>query len=163
MGATMSAEAIEARRAYQRQYLRENRDRINARRREWRADNKDKVRQYNKEYWERVAGKTNSIRASWSDYGITPERQHELTDIVRSGQYDDLVFSAALAVKKEAAEHIIRSIKECISYEHVEFDEQLGRCPLGRSDFYGARRLFFHYLDIALRKLRDDVVSEIIM
>lgn len=39
-----------------------------------------------------------------------------------------------------------------LSYEWVEFHEKLGRCPLGRSDFYGAKRLFFHYLDEALKE-----------
>lgn len=53
MGAEMSAEAIETRRAYQREYRRKNREKINSQRKNWRAENRDKVQQYNKEYWER--------------------------------------------------------------------------------------------------------------
>lgn len=44
MEAAMSAEAVEVRRNYQGEYQRENQAQINAKRREWRADNKDKVR-----------------------------------------------------------------------------------------------------------------------
>lgn len=57
----MSAEAQEARKAYQREYRRKNREKINAKRREWRVNNKNKVRQYNERYWEQVVEKKRSI------------------------------------------------------------------------------------------------------
>ncbi|MDE7416938.1 MAG: hypothetical protein K2N44_11705 [Lachnospiraceae bacterium] len=151
MGAEMSAEAIETRRAYQREYRRKNREKINSQRRNWRARNRDKVQQYNKEYWERRAEKAKNIRASWEDYGITPERLNELMEIVRSDECAKIVMECALKADRKSAGHIILSITKGLSYEHVEFHERLGRCPLGRTDFYGARRLFFHYLDCALR------------
>lgn len=157
MGATMSAEAVEARRNYQREYQRKNRTKINAKRREWRADNKDKVKQYNCKYWENRAGKAKNIRASWQDYGITPERLNELIEIVRSGQHDDLVLSAAHKADESAAGHIIMSVKENASYEALEAKQAAGkikRIALGRSDFYGIRRLFFHYLDCAQKELQ---------
>ena len=150
----MSAEAVEARRNYQREYRRKNQEKINAKRREWRADNRDKVRWYNQRYWERRAGKVQNIRASYADYNISPQRLNELIGIVRSGQHDDLVLSAARKADESAAEHIIMSVKENASYEALEARQAAGkieRIALGRSDFYGARRLFFHYLDIALR------------
>ncbi len=105
MGA-MSAEAVEARKAYQREYRLRNRDKINSRRKNWRAENRDRVRQYNREYWEGRKG----IRASWEDYGITPERLHELTGIVRSEKYDSMVLSAARKADESAAGHIIMSV-----------------------------------------------------
>ena len=150
----MSAEAVEARRNYQREYRRKNQEKINAKRREWRADNRDKVRRYNQRYWERRAGKVQNIRASYADYNISPQRLNELIGIVRSGQHDDLVLSAARKADESAAEHIIMSVKENASYEALEARQAAGkivRIALGRSDFYGARRLFFHYLDIVLR------------
>ena len=157
MGAAMSAEAVEARRNYQREYRRKNQAKINAKRREWRADNRDKVRRYNQRYWERRAGKAKNIRASWDDYGITPERLNELTGIVRSGKYDAVVLSAARKADESAAGHIIMSVKENASYEALEARQAAGkieRIALGRSDFYGTRRLFFHYLDMALSKIQ---------
>lgn len=158
MGAAMSAEAVEARRNYQREYRRKNQAKINAKRREWRADNRDKVRRYNQRYWERRAGKAKNIRASWDDYGITPERLNELTGIVRSGKYDAVVLSAARKADESAAGHIIMSVKENASYEALEARQAAGkieRIALGRSDFYGTRRLFFHYLDTALKEINS--------
>lgn len=153
----MSAEALEIRRTYQREYRRRNRDKINRQRKNWRAENRDKVQRYNQEYWERKAGMKKGIRASWEDYGITPERLNELTEIVRSGKYDAMVLSAACRADEMAAEHIVLSVKESASYEALEAKQALGeieRVTLGRTDFYGARRLFFHYLDCALKELR---------
>ena len=152
MGAEMSEEAIETRRTYQREYRRKNREKINDQQKNWRARNRDKIQQYNRKYWERKAEKAKSIRASWEDYGIDKARYMELQEIIRSGKHDDLVRSAACAADKGAAEHIILSVKENLSYKYIEFHHKLGRCPLGRTNFYGARRLFFHYLDAALKK-----------
>lgn len=149
----MTAEAQEVRREYKRQYRRKNRDRINRQQREWRANNLEKARQYQERYWENAAKKQKkNIRASYADYGIDKKRLEELQELVRSGQYDDLVLSAALSADERAARHIIASVKERIPYEFVEFSEKYGRCILGRTDFYGVRRLFFHYFDEALRK-----------
>lgn len=154
----MTQEAIEARRDYKRKYRSENRERINAQQREWRANHPAKVQEYQKRYWEKRAEKRN-IRATWEDYGISKERLEELTEIVRSGRCDTMVFSAAHKADENAAEHIVLSVKRNLSYEHIEYHEKLGRCMLGRSNFYGVRRLFFHYLDCALKEL--DKESEI--
>ena len=155
MGMTMTAEAVEARKAYQREYRRRNRDRINSQRKNWRAENRDKVQRYNREYWERRAEKEKNIRASYADYGITPERLDDLTEIVRSGKYDSVVLSAARKADEIAAGHIIMSVKENVSYETLEAKQAAGKIEgiaLGRSNFYGARRLFFHYLDCAMKE-----------
>lgn len=146
----MAMEAQEAKKIYRRQYRSKNRDRINAQQRAWSARNRDKLKEYQRKYWEKKAG-TGSIRLPWSAYGITEERYLELLEAARSGQHDAEVFSAATKADRSAAGHIILSVVEGVSYEHLEFCDKLGRCPLGRTNFYGARRLFFHYLDIALK------------
>ena len=147
----MTAEAYEARKAYMRQYRSRNRDAINARQREWRAQNLDRVKEYQRKYWERKAGAGN-IRLPWLAYGITPERRKELTEIAKSDEYADMVLDAALKADRQAAGHIALSVTKGISYDFLEFHDRLGRCPLGRTDFYGARRLFFYYLDVALKE-----------
>lgn len=147
----LTLQAQEAKREYKRQYRVRNREKINRQQREWRASNTEKVRQYQKRYWENVAEKTKNIRASWQDYGIDKERYAELREAIRSGEYDDVVHSAAYTADEKAAAHIILSVKENFSYDHLEYHEKLGRCPLGRTDFYARRRLFFHYLDCALK------------
>lgn len=154
MGMTM--EANEVRKAYKRQYRLKNRERINAQQREWRASHPEQVKQYNERYWEKVAENTKNLRKSWDDYGISVERRDELQGAVRSDQYADMVRSAALAADEKAAEHILLSVTENVTYERLEYHEKLGRCPLGRTNFYGARRLFFHYLDEALKNAQRE-------
>lgn len=51
----MTEDAIRQRRAYQRRYRALNKDTINKRQKEWRKANKDKVKEYNKTYWENIA------------------------------------------------------------------------------------------------------------
>lgn len=147
----MTMEAQEMQREYKRKYRDRNRDRINAKQRTWNARNRDKLKEYQRKYWEKKA-ETGNIRLPWSAYGITEERYNELLDVVRSGQYDVEVLSAAVRADRAAADHIILSVVEGVSYDHLEYHGRLGRCPLGRTNFYGARRLFFHYLDMALRE-----------
>lgn len=147
----MTVEANEARKVYKRQYRLKNREKINSQQRAWRASNPERVKQYNERYWEKAAEKKKNARASWEDYGIDKARLDELVEIVRFGRYHTAVLSAARAAGESAADHILLSVMENLSYEHVEFHERLGRCPLGRTDFYGARRLFFHYMDCALK------------
>lgn len=147
-------EAKEAQRAYRRQNRVKNRDKINRQQREWRANNLEKVEGYQRRYWEKAAKKQKNLRASYADYGIGEKRLGELQGIVRSGQHGELVLSAALSADEGSAGHIIMSVKEKASYEALEAKQAAGKIegiPLGRSDFYGARRLFFHYLDVALK------------
>lgn len=160
----MTVEAQEARRKYKRQYRRKNRDRINRQQREWRANNLEKAKEYQKRYWEKAAAKAVNIRASYQDYGITPERLNELIGIVRSGKYDAVVLSAARKADERATKHIIMSVKENASYEALEAKRAAGkieRIALGRSDFYGVRRLFFHYLDCELRGCSDTELENV--
>lgn len=153
----LTLQAKEARRDYKRRYRIRNREKINRQQREWRADNPDRVRRYQAAYWEKAAAKAKNIRASWEEYGITPERLDELIGIVRSGKCDDVVLSAARRADESAAGHIIMSVKENVSYDILEAKQAAGkieRIALGRSDFYGTRRLFFHYLDTALKRVK---------
>lgn len=157
----MSEQAQEVRRNYKRQYRIRNREKINSQQRMWRKRKPDKVKEYQVQYWERKAGKADNIRASWKDYGITQERVDELMKIVRSGKYETLAHQAAHMADEKAAEHILLSVKKNLSYERLEYHDRLGRCPLGRTDFYGARRLFFHYLDCALRGEETKIKGEL--
>lgn len=53
----MTEEARAARRAYQREWRRKNRDKVNSYRRKWRQANPDKIRQQEERHWQRVADK----------------------------------------------------------------------------------------------------------
>ena len=157
MSEKLSLQAQETRRDYKRRYRAKNREKINRQQREWRADNGDKVRQYNRQYWERRAQRENA-RASYADYGITPQRLEDLMMIVRTGKYDQLVQSAAHAANESIAEYILLSVKENKSYDASEklwARGDIERIPYGKTDFYGARRLFFYYLDCALKERQE--------
>lgn len=49
----LSEEALEARRAYQREYRKKHHEHYLERMKEWRAKNKDKIHQYNISFWEK--------------------------------------------------------------------------------------------------------------
>ena len=155
MSEKLSLQAQEARRDYKRRYRAKNREKINRQQREWRANNGDKVRQYNRQYWEHRAQRENT-RASYADYGITPEKLEELMMIVRSGQYDQMVQSAAHAANEGIAEWILLSVKENKSYDalRVKWElKEMERIPYCRTDFYGIRRYFISLFDEEMRRI----------
>lgn len=152
----MTMEAIEARRNYQRKYRRKNRERINSQRRKWQSENREKVRGYNQRYWQKIAEENQNLRASLAEFGIDKTRLNELQDIVRSGEYDDLVESAAVKVDEDVSEYILMSVRENMSFDRMRIKWELRdilQIPCSRTSFYAKRRLFFHYLDEALREL----------
>ena len=151
----MTKEAMESRREYQRLDRSRNRNRINDKKRAWNSQNPDKLREYQRRYWEKRAGGVN-LRASWSDYGIDELRRKELLDIAKSDKYAQIVADCAIKADEKNAGHILLSVLEGVSYEHLEFHERLGRCTLGRTNFFGARRLFFHYLDEAVKEQSEN-------
>ena len=51
----MDSKAIEARRAYQKQWREKNRERRNAYHKAWRDRNPDKIKKYSEEYWQKKA------------------------------------------------------------------------------------------------------------
>jgi len=51
----MTKAALEAKREYDRQYRKNNRERLNEYQRKWRENNRDKQKNNNIQYWERVA------------------------------------------------------------------------------------------------------------
>ena len=59
----------------------------------------------------------------------------------------EMIEQAAIAASAEIYPYIIKSVTNDLSYPFIEYDESLGRIPVGINEFYGYRRLFFHYLD----------------
>ena len=75
---------------------------------------------------------------SWKDYGISVQTQRELKEFCflydekkKRGNSQDLTDCKMI---EEAARE---------SYEYLEFDDTLGRIPVGKTDFYGYRRKFY--------------------
>lgn len=57
----MTENAIKLRREYQKKYREINKDAINKRQKEWRNANKEKVKEYNKNYWEKLVLKNSKL------------------------------------------------------------------------------------------------------
>ena len=57
-----------------------------------------------------------------------------------------MVEEAAIRANPGIWRYILRSVTRDLPYEYVEYDEELGRITVGRTEFYAFRRLFFFYL-----------------
>ena len=66
-----------------------------------------------------------------------------------------MIEQAAMAASGEIYPYIIKSVSNDLSYQFIEYDEVLGRIPVGINEFYAYRRLFYHYLD--LLKIGDKI------
>lgn len=60
----------------------------------------------------------------------------------------EMIEQAAIAASAEIYPYIIKSVTNDLSYPFIEYDEALGRIPVGKTEFYATRRLFYHYLDL---------------
>lgn len=103
--------------------------------------------------YEPKPNKHNTPRYSWEHYGITKQRYRELTDIMRSPEYANIVAEVAQKASEMLAPWIILSIMKKRSYDRIEYTEKLGRIPCGRSDFYGFRRYAIYLMDRELQKM----------
>lgn len=59
----------------------------------------------------------------------------------------EMIKQAAIAASPDIFQYIIKSVTNDLSYQFIEYDETLGRIPVGINEFYGYRRLFYYYLD----------------
>lgn len=57
-----------------------------------------------------------------------------------------LIEEAAVKANPGIWKYIIQSVTQGLTYEFIEYDEELGRIPVGKTDFYSYRRLFYFYL-----------------
>ena len=58
----------------------------------------------------------------------------------------EIIEKAAVVAGKDIAPYILKSVTNGLSYQLVEYDQELGRIPVGKTEFYAIRRLFYHYL-----------------
>lgn len=95
-------------------------------------------------------------RYPWEYYGITKQRHKQLTAMMLSGEYTDVVRSAAYTANKDIAEYILMSVRKNFSYDGLQrlWDlREIKRMACGRSDFYGYRRYFYHLFDMEIRRI----------
>lgn len=58
----------------------------------------------------------------------------------------EMIELAAKQANPDIWRYILKSVTSDLPYELVEYDEQQGRIPVGKTDFYGYRRLFYKKL-----------------
>lgn len=71
----------------------------------------------------------------------------------------EMIEQAAVAASSEIYPYIIKSVTNDLSFPYIEYDEKLGRIPVGINEFYGYRRLFYHYLDLIKNGDKLDLLS----
>lgn len=59
----------------------------------------------------------------------------------------EMIEQAAIAASAELYPYILKSVTNGLAYEYIEYDENLGRIPVGKTDFYAYRKKFYHFLD----------------
>lgn len=121
-------------------------------------------------------GKKRLRDMTWDDYGISKNRYKELKAFclqyeekkgrIRRGvmsakdqgegrALEWAVYAEDCRMIEEAAvradpsiwKYLLRSVTTGLPYERVEYDRELGKIHMGRSDFYGTRRLFYSILN----------------
>ena len=84
-----------------------------------------------------------------------------MRDGCAAGKYSRETLSKACRGLEFIEPWILLSVTTSKSYDLIEFDCKLGRVPVGRSDFYGFRRKFYHNLDCLLKnKRRGSAIKE---
>lgn len=100
-------------------------------------------------------------RATWEEYGLEDKSYRKrLYTICQFGEYKSLIRQVSHQTCPDIAGHLVKSVTQSKSYEKIEFDLELGRICVGKTDFYGYRRLFYHNLDVALKE-KDNTWSDI--
>lgn len=59
----------------------------------------------------------------------------------------EMIEQAAIAASAEIYPYILESVTNNLPYRFIEYNEKLGRIPVGKTEFYALRRLFYHFLD----------------
>lgn len=104
-----------------------------------------------RENWSRKE-KQGAPRFGFATYNISRERYIELRNGCVEGKYRPETLREACRGLEFIEPWIILSVTKSKSYDSIEYDFQLGRIPVGRTDFYGYRRRFYSNLDRLTRE-----------
>ena len=59
-----------------------------------------------------------------------------------------MIEEAAIRANPEIWKYILKSVTLGLSYEFIEYDDEQGRIPMCRRDFYGTRKRFYAILNL---------------
>ena len=72
------------------------------------------------------------------------------TQAIRNVMYQkdcEMIEQAAVRANPGIWKYILKSVTLGLPYEFIEYDEELGRIPMCRRDFYGTRKKFYAILN----------------
>lgn len=97
----------------------------------------------------RVRYGISSVQRDGTPSGNFRESPVEKQAIENSALLRDIRMIEEAAIKADPGvwKYILRSVTQGLSYEYIEYDEELGRIPMCRRDFYGTRKLFYSILN----------------
>ena len=81
-------------------------------------------------------------------------RAHSVESQVERQAIENNIYKQDCAMIEEAAikanpgiwKYILKSVTLGLPYEFVEYDDELGRITVGKTDFYAYRKLFYYFL-----------------
>lgn len=99
-------------------------------------------------------------RQSWDQLGVSKVRYEELRDNCKAGVYDEETLLRACTGFEFIKSWILCSVKGGVSFDRLELHGWEDRPPIGRTDFYGYRRLFYRNLNEIVLKENEESVYE---
>lgn len=93
-------------------------------------------------------------RPSWKELGMSKESVRELQNGCKAGIYSSETLREACGEFKFLEPWILLSVTKGRSYDFMITKwelRELERAPVGKTDFYGFRRMFFKNLDCLLK------------
>lgn len=87
-----------------------------------------------------------SYVAGGKSNNISNPTENRAIENIRFKRDCEIIEEAARKTDRELAPYLLKSVTKNLSYEYLEYDQELGRIPVGKTDFYGYRRRFFYYL-----------------
>lgn len=95
-------------------------------------------------------------------YGLPSVKQDDMPrgsrsteSLVEQQAIENAIYLRDIRIIEEAAvktnptiwKYILKSVTQDLAYEFIIHDAEQGRIPMGQTDFYAYRKLFYHYLD----------------
>ncbi len=78
--------------------------------------------------------------------GTSDPTQQQALENLRYTKDVSMIEEAAIRANPDIWRYIIRSVTESLPYEQIQYDKELGRLPMGKTEFNAYRRLFYGIL-----------------
>lgn len=80
-------------------------------------------------------------------HSIGSQTEKQAMDNILYAKDCAMIEEAAIRANPEIWRYIVKSVTLGLSYEFIEYDNEQGKIPMSRNDFYGTRRKFFSILN----------------